>query len=106
MRESPAIPIVRELIDQGAQVTAYDPIAADAARKVLPEGVCYVQSLEEALQQVDAALLVTRWDDFQRVPALLKGRSNAPVVIDGRRVIEPASVPRYEGVGRRALRTA
>jgi len=37
---------------------------------------------------------------------LLKGRSNAPVVIDGRRVIEPASVPRYEGVGRRALRTA
>ena len=106
MRESPAIPIVRELIEQGAHVTAYDPIATDAARKVLPEGVCYVQSLEQALQQVDAALLVTRWDDFQRVPALLKGRANAPVVIDGRRVIEPASVPRYEGVGRRALRTA
>jgi UDPglucose 6-dehydrogenase len=106
MRESPAIPIVRELLEQGAQVTAYDPIAADAARKVLPDGVRYVQSLEQALQQVDAALLVTRWDDFQRVPALLKGRADAPVVIDGRRVIEPGSVPRYEGVGRRALRTA
>jgi UDPglucose 6-dehydrogenase/GDP-mannose 6-dehydrogenase len=106
MRESPAIPIVRQLVEQGAQVTAYDPIAADAARKVLPDGVRYVQSLEQALQQVDAALLVTRWGDFQRVPALLKGRADAPVVIDGRRVIEPASVPRYEGVGRRALPTA
>jgi UDPglucose 6-dehydrogenase/GDP-mannose 6-dehydrogenase len=106
MRESPAIPIVRQLLEQGAQVTAYDPIAADAARKVLPDGVRYAQSLEQALQQVDAALLITRWDEFQRVPALLKGRADAPVVIDGRRVIEPASVARYEGIGWRAPRAA
>jgi UDPglucose 6-dehydrogenase/GDP-mannose 6-dehydrogenase len=106
MRESPAIPIVRQLIEQGAHVTAYDPIAADAARKVLPDGVRYAQSLEQALQQVDAALLITRWDEFQRVPELLKGRADAPVVIDGRRVIEPASVARYEGIGWRAPRAA
>jgi UDPglucose 6-dehydrogenase/GDP-mannose 6-dehydrogenase len=106
MRESPAIPIVRQLIEQGAHVTAYDPIAADAARKVLPDGVRYAQSLEQALQQVDAALLITRWDEFQHVPALLKGRADAPVVIDGRRVIEPASVARYEGIGWRAPRAA
>jgi UDPglucose 6-dehydrogenase/GDP-mannose 6-dehydrogenase len=101
MRESPAIPIVRQLVEQGALVTAYDPIAADAARKVLPDGVRYAASLEQALQGADAAMLVTRWDEFQRVPALLKGRADAPVLIDGRRVLAPATVPRYEGVGRR-----
>jgi len=106
MRESAAIPIVRELVEHGAEVSAYDPIAADAARKVLPDGVRYVQSLEHALQQVDAVLLVTRWDEFQRVPALLKGRADAPVVIDGRRVIDAASVARYEGIGWRAPRAA
>jgi UDPglucose 6-dehydrogenase/GDP-mannose 6-dehydrogenase len=106
MRESPAIPIVRQLIEQGAHVTAYDPIATDAARKVLPAGVRYAQSLEQALQTVDAALLITRWDEFQRVPALLKGRADAPVVIDGRRVIDPASGARYEGIGWRAPRAA
>jgi len=101
MRESPAIPIVRQLIERGAVVTAYDPIATEAARKVLPDGVRYAASLEQALQGVDAAMLITRWDEFQRVPALLKGRTDAPVLIDGRRVLAPNGVARYEGIGRR-----
>jgi UDPglucose 6-dehydrogenase/GDP-mannose 6-dehydrogenase len=101
MRESPAIPIVRQLLEQGAQVTAYDPIATEAARRVLPEGVRYAASLEQALQGVDAAMLVTRWDEFQRLPALLSGRTDAPLLIDGRRVLEPGSLLHYEGVGRR-----
>ena len=41
MRESPAIPIVRQLLERGAQVTAYDPIATEAARKVLPDGSAF-----------------------------------------------------------------
>jgi len=101
MRESPAIPIVRQLIERGAVVTAYDPIATEAARKVLPDGVRYAASLEQALQGVDAAMLITRWDEFQRVPALLRGRTDAPVLIDGRRVLAPNGVARYEGIGRR-----
>ena len=101
MRESPAIPIVRQLIERGAVVTAYDPIATEAARKVLLDGVRYAASLEQALQGVDAAMLITRWDEFQRVPALLKGRTDAPVLIDGRRVLAPNGVARYEGIGRR-----
>jgi UDPglucose 6-dehydrogenase len=101
MRESPAIPVVRQLVERGVQVTAYDPIACEAARKVLPDGVRYAASLEQALQGVDAAMLITRWEEFQRIPELLKARADAPVLIDGRRVLAPTSVPRYEGVGRR-----
>jgi UDPglucose 6-dehydrogenase/GDP-mannose 6-dehydrogenase len=106
VRESPAIPLIRQLVERGARVVAYDPIAGPAARPALPPQVRLADSLEDALAGVDAAMLVTRWDEFQRLPQLLKGRENAPVVIDGRRVIDPASVARYEGVGRRAMRAA
>lgn len=100
MRESPSAPIARSLVEQGAKLTAYDPIAMPAARAILPPSVTYANSLEEVLHEADAAVLVTRWDEFQRVPQLLAGRANAPIVIDGRRVLEPASVARYDGIGR------
>lgn len=99
MRESPAIPIARILVERGAQVTAYDPIAGDAARAVLPAGVSYAASLEQALAQADAALLITRWREFDRLPELLAGRADAPLLIDGRRMIDPHSVPKYAGIG-------
>jgi UDPglucose 6-dehydrogenase len=104
IRESPAIPLIKQLVELGARVVAHDPIANDMARPALPAQVVLATSLEEALAGAEAAMLVTRWDDFQRLPQLLAGRADAPVVIDGRRVIEPTAVPRYEGVGRRAMR--
>lgn len=100
MRESPAIPVARALAEQGARLAAYDPIAMPAARTLLPQGVAYTASLEEALREADAVVLVTRWKEFQRVPQLLAGRANPPLVVDGRRVLEPASVARYDGIGR------
>jgi UDPglucose 6-dehydrogenase len=99
MRESPAIPIARLLVERGARVVAYDPIARDAARAVLPAGIRYAETLDQALADVDAALLVTRWTEFNRLPELLAKRSHAPLLIDGRRMIDPHSVPRYEGIG-------
>ena len=99
MRESPAIPIARALVERGAQVVAYDPIAGDAARAVLPPGIRYVETLDRALADVDAALLVTRWPEFNRLPELLTKQANAPLLIDGRRMIDPHSVPQYDGIG-------
>jgi UDPglucose 6-dehydrogenase len=100
MRESPSIPIVKMLVEQGVQVAAYDPIAMPAARPLLPAGVRYAPSLEDVLADVDAALLVTRWAEFQRLPELLQGRAKQPVVIDGRRVLKADSLARYDGIGR------
>ena len=42
---------------------------------------------------------MTRWAEFRQLPALLSRRANPPLLVDGRRIIEPASVPRYEGIG-------
>ena len=100
MRESPAIPIVKMLVDAGARVTAYDPIASNAARPLLPAAVSYATSLEQAVASAAAILLVTRWEEFQRLPELLKHRMPAPWVIDGRRVLAHDAFERYDGIGR------
>lgn len=100
MRESPAIPIVKLLVDRGVTVVAYDPIAMPAAKPMLPVGVQYAATLDDALVKVDAALLITRWAEFQRVPALLEGRAKQPLVLDGRRVLQSEALARYDGIGR------
>lgn len=101
VRESPAIPIVKMLVERGAQVTAYDPIAREAARPMLPAAVRYAASMEEAVSEVDAVLLVTRWEEFRQLPALLGKRRAAPLLIDGRRMLARDAVAKYEGIGLR-----
>lgn len=103
LRESPALPLIRRLLELGVQVVAYDPIACDAARAVLPASVRYGESLEQTVSQVDAALLVTRWNEFRELPSVFARLGVSPVLIDGRRIIPPAAVERYEGIGVRAL---
>lgn len=100
MRESPSIPIVRLLLERGASVVGYDPVAGPNARLVLPSQVEIAESLSAAVEGADAVLLVTRWDEFKRLPEILSVRVNPPVVIDGRRLLDPESVRTYEGIGR------
>lgn len=102
MRESPAVPIARELRRRGAHVVAYDPAAMDEARKAFgAEGPVFAASTQEAIRGADAVLLVTRWAEFAELPKMLSGNTAGPVLIDGRRMIAPGAVPRYRGVGRR-----
>lgn len=100
MRESPAIPITAMLVERGARVTGFDPVARVSARAALPAAVRLAADLGEALADAQAVLLVTRWEEFRRLPQLLAGRNPAPLVVDGRRVIDPTSVARYAAIGR------
>ncbi len=100
MRESPSIPIVNELMDEGAEVRAFDPIANEAARKVFGKrcpNIC--ESLEEAIKGAQAILLVTRWPEFAKLPEILQKMSPVPILVDGRRMIDKNSVPFYVGIG-------
>ena len=107
MRESPAIPIIHELLAEGAFVRAYDPAARDQARAHFAGGrIRVVDTLNEALTDVEAVLLVTGWPEFQRLPEHLAARDEAPLVVDGRRMFDPTSLPRYEGIGLAAGRGA
>ena len=100
VRESPAIPLARILLERGARVCGFDPVANQSAAAVLPPQVHLFDSLEEAVLDADALFLITRWRDFNRVPELVRGSSNPPLIVDGRRYLEPSSVARYEGIGR------
>lgn len=100
IRESPAIPIIRMLEHCGAEVGAYDPIVATAAAAdVVGTGVKHYDHLAEAVQNSDALLLVTRWDEFNELPELISQMSAPPLLVDGRRMLEPDGVPRYDGIG-------
>jgi UDPglucose 6-dehydrogenase/GDP-mannose 6-dehydrogenase len=100
MRESPAIPIVNELIRCGAKVRAFDPVAAHEAKKIFPAtNLTICDSLEDAIKDAEAILLVTRWPEFAKVAEILGKMPSPPLLVDGRRMIDKNAVPRYAGIG-------
>jgi UDPglucose 6-dehydrogenase/GDP-mannose 6-dehydrogenase len=100
IRESPALPVIQELLDCGACVTAFDPVARGEAEKHFgPGAIRFAESLEDAIHGAKAVLLMTRWPEFSRLPELLTGTQDPPLLIDGRRVIPRRAVPCYEGIG-------
>ena len=103
MRESPAIPIVTALLAGKAVVRAFDPVAMREAEKLFGKGqVSFAATLKEAIQGAEAILLLTRWPEFRDLPRLLHGSTPPPLLVDGRRMIDPKSVARYEGIGLRS----
>lgn len=100
VRESPAFPIMRELLRHGVELKAFDPVAMHEAQQAFPEPrVCYSSSLEGALDGIDAVIVVTPWKQFQDVPALLSGRAREVVFVDARRAFDKDRIARYEGIG-------
>lgn len=100
VRESPAFPIIRKLLEEGASVIAYDPVANVPARRALGDlPVRYADTLSDAVAGADAVVVVTRWKQFEELPALVARLPQAPLVFDGRRMLDRAALPRYDGIG-------
>ncbi|MDH2355958.1 UDP-glucose/GDP-mannose dehydrogenase family protein [Bradyrhizobium sp. SSUT112] len=99
VRESPAFPIIRKLKIEGARVTAYDPVARPNGHEDLTD-VDLAESLREAVANAQVVILVTRWKEFSQLAGLLKELGRRPLVVDGRRVLDPEAFAHYEGIGR------
>lgn len=100
MRESPAIPIINDLLSKSAIITAYDPVAQEEAKKIFKnKKITYCESINEVVKNVDAVLLLTRWKEFNDLPEILCKNHNIPLLIDGRRMLPKNCFPRYEGIG-------
>ena len=84
MREAASILVTEELIKQGAQVVAYDPVAMDNAKSMLSPLVCYAKTFEEAVENSDAALILTEWKEIKNADPLLFKKMKRQLVIDGR----------------------
>jgi UDPglucose 6-dehydrogenase/GDP-mannose 6-dehydrogenase len=100
MRESPAIPVVQELLSQGAKVKVYDPVANEEAQKIFGnQNIGYCKNLLEAVKDAEAIVLMTRWEHFKKIPDILDKFNLSPVVIDSRRMLKKSAIKRYEGIG-------
>ena len=98
-RESPAFPMIKRLKAAGARITAYDPIARPDNHEGLA-GVDLAETLEDAVRGAEIVVLVTRWAEFKGLSKILAAQKSAPLVVDGRRLLNPVDFARYEGIGR------
>ena len=85
MREAPAITIINELLNRGAKVQAYDPKASEEAKFYFQNKITYAKNSYEALENADALILLTEWNEFRRPDFdKIKELLNNPVIFDGR----------------------
>ena len=107
MREAPSLVVVDRLLERGAKVTAFDPVAMDEARRHFGgrAGIEFAADAPGAADGADALVIVTEWKAF-RSPDFdeLKRRLKAPVVFDGRNLYEPSAMKamgfEYLAIGR------
>lgn len=106
VRESPALEIIRLLIDRGAHVQAHDPVAVPKAREVLKRmEVEFKASPYQVADGADAVLVATEWDEYRTLDLKeLSRRMHTPILVDGRNIYRPeearAAGLLYMGVGR------
>jgi UDPglucose 6-dehydrogenase len=107
MREASSLVLASRLDGEGASVVAFDPVAQEPARRLLP-AVEMVSSALQALEGADAAVLVTEWPEFAELdwPDVAKRMAN-PLLVDGRNFLDPKLVRdagiTYEAIGRPSL---
>jgi UDPglucose 6-dehydrogenase len=105
MRESPALTVIEHLVKQGAVVRAYDPVATEAARPLLPDSVNYMDNAYDLAEGADALVLVTPWNEFKQLDmARIQKSMSHPILIDGKNLYEPEKMEQigftYRAVGR------
>ncbi len=85
IRESRSIPVIRELLDEGARVSTYDPMANENMKKLF-SSIKYFGSAKDALRGADACLIMTEWDEFKTLDKEFDIMENR-LVIDGRHIL-------------------
>ena len=107
MRDAPSIPLVNALVERGAKVSAFDPVAREQAEKIFT-GIEFASNAEEAAAGADALVIVTEWDEFraldlEKIAESLRGK----VLVDLRNVYDRDEAEQagliYYGVGRGRL---
>lgn len=109
MREAPSIKIAQSLVEQGAQVNAYDPMSTQNAKNILKDTINYSYSIYEAVKGMDAVFIITEWNeirnlDIVRLTQLLK----QPIIFDGRNCLEDEKIRscemvEYYSIGRQPI---
>jgi UDPglucose 6-dehydrogenase len=109
MREAPSITIIKALHKAGARLAGYDPAAMDKAKLYLKDVLEYSQNQYDLLENTDALLILTEWNEF-RNPDFdkIKSLMTLPVIFDGRNIYDPEKMRKlgfsYYSIGRKSVR--
>lgn len=96
MREARSIPIIDQLLSEGSTITAYDPVANSTAKQIFGNKISYANSAINCLKDADCCIIVTDWNEFKQLkPQIFKKIIKNPVIIDGRRIINPKKTSKY-----------
>ena len=109
LREAPSLTIIKDLLETGAEVSAFDPVAMIGAEKIFAKNglkVTLAGTYYEAVKGAHALALVTEWNEFRRPDFLhLKELMQEPAIFDGRNIFDPQEMIDlgfyYEGIGRK-----
>ncbi|KKW10271.1 MAG: UDP-glucose 6-dehydrogenase [Microgenomates group bacterium GW2011_GWC1_49_7] len=105
MREAPSLYVITKLVSHGANIVAYDPVAMENAKIVLPHAVRYAKDAYAAANGADAVVVVTEWNEFRQLDLVRLAKNlKQSVLFDGRNIYEPTKAKElgfiYYGVGR------
>lgn len=105
MRDAPSLAILPPMMDRGAQIRAHDPQGMEEAKRELPPGIHYAESIEDAITGADAIVLLTEWNEYRGMDlARAKKLMNGNVFVDLRNVYDPEPMRKagfqYSCVGR------
>ena len=97
LREAPSIPNVRRLLDEGAEIVAYDPVGVNNFKKLFPTEITYVNTPEETLVDADMAFIFTEWNEIKSVElSKYVELMNTPIIYDGRNCYSTKDVKKYD----------
>ena len=101
IRFAPSIKVAKRLLEEGAKLKVYDPVAAENFKKEsgisLDASILYCDSAKDALQDCEGVIIVTEWEEFTKLkPNDFKQLMKNPIIIDGRRSLEPST---FENTG-------
>ncbi len=109
IREAPALYIIDALVQEGATITAFDPEAMHNVQSQIGDKIEYAYSQYEALQEADALIIATEWNefrtpDFLKIGSLLKNKA----IFDGRNLFDLGAMQKlgfhYESIGRKTIK--
>lgn len=107
MREAKSIEVIEHLLAAKAKIRAYDPAAAENAKKIFGKRISYSKNAYEAAKDADAVILLTEWREFKQLNMeRIRDSMKQPVLFDGRNLYNPERLRKigfqYHGIGRRA----
>lgn len=108
LRDAPSLDCMPILIDDGAKIKAYDPVAENNYKKIYPTEIKYCNSVEETLKDADICFIFTEWDFVKNIDiSLFEKLMKKPIILDGRNCFDINEIKNkkviYESIGRKCI---